>query len=142
MSEYLEAHRREYYDSLNAVSRNDAWTEWCIFFLKGLAKQAKENLSRTRKIHELYREMLREVPTLTRSQYSNQTVEFIFNKPTFLQTDFIKAIGVSRQKAYDILQLLKENNILVETKEGKGRRSSLLEFRRLILLAEGKDSSA
>ena len=43
LSEYLEANRQQYYDGLLAVSRDDDWTGWCVFFLRAIQKQAAEN---------------------------------------------------------------------------------------------------
>ena len=34
ISEYLESHRRKYYECLLAVSRHDDWTGWCVFFCR------------------------------------------------------------------------------------------------------------
>ena len=45
MSEYLESHRDEYYARLLAISRDDDWTGWVGFFLKGLIAQAKATSS-------------------------------------------------------------------------------------------------
>lgn len=37
MSGYFQRHRDAYIDHLRAVSSEDAWTDWCRFFLAGVA---------------------------------------------------------------------------------------------------------
>jgi Fic family protein len=41
LSAYLETHREEYYERLNAISRERDWTGWITFFLKAVIEQAK-----------------------------------------------------------------------------------------------------
>ena len=48
ISAYFEARRNAYYDGLLAISRDDAWTEWCGFFLKAVQVQAEETWRRPR----------------------------------------------------------------------------------------------
>jgi Fic family protein len=43
MSGYPEARREQYVEKMRAVSRDEAWTDWCLFFLEGLIEQASEN---------------------------------------------------------------------------------------------------
>src|SRR5262249_15889350 len=43
MSAYLETHKDEYCDRLLAVSQEDLWTDWCVFFLRAIIEQATEN---------------------------------------------------------------------------------------------------
>ena len=43
MSEFLERHRKKYYARLLAISRDDDWTGWVAFFLKGLIEQVAAN---------------------------------------------------------------------------------------------------
>ena len=54
ISEYLSDHQDEYYDRLLAVSRDDDWTGWCLFFLNAITKQARMNQARAQMILELY----------------------------------------------------------------------------------------
>ena len=46
LSEFFEHRNSEYQDRLLAVSSDDRWTDWCIFFLSAIETQAKENESR------------------------------------------------------------------------------------------------
>ena len=54
ISAYLESNRDEYYDRLQAISRDDDWTGWCVFFLRALAIQGMDNQIKVLKIMRLY----------------------------------------------------------------------------------------
>ncbi|WP_081859005.1 Fic family protein [Desulfohalovibrio reitneri] len=68
MSGYLEENRDEYLECLRAVSRDDAWTDWCIFFLKGITEQANANDRKARAILQLYERLKTHVVDVTHSQ--------------------------------------------------------------------------
>lgn len=53
LSRYFEQHRREYYDSLYAVSTRAAWNEWFHFFLDGVATQANDAIARIHRLQDL-----------------------------------------------------------------------------------------
>ena len=57
ISEYLESHRDEYYDRLLAVSRDDDWTGWCVFFLTAVTEQARANQQKVHDLLTLYDEL-------------------------------------------------------------------------------------
>lgn len=62
LSAFFERNRAEYYRLLLAVSTDGAWHEWIDFFLRGVAEQANDALTRTREllaIMQIYRQMVR-----------------------------------------------------------------------------------
>ncbi|SDH56223.1 hypothetical protein SAMN05428952_10183 [Nitrosomonas sp. Nm132] len=65
MSGYLEAHCKIYHKRLRAVSRDGAWTAWCIFFLEGIIQQSAENEQKARAILALYEQVKNRVVDLT-----------------------------------------------------------------------------
>jgi len=91
MSGYLKARREQYIQAMRAISRDGAWTEWCIFFLEGLIEQASENQTKAQSILELYQRMSRVVAELTHSQHSGRAVDFLFSRPVFSSTHLRKA---------------------------------------------------
>src|SRR5690606_14092821 len=52
-----EQRRDEYIDRLRAVSAEDNWTDWVIFFLEIIETQAYANIDITDRISALYEEM-------------------------------------------------------------------------------------
>ncbi|MCM0754037.1 Fic family protein [Desulfovibrio aminophilus] len=138
MSGYLEENREEYQECLRAVSRGDAWTDWCIFFLKGITEQATANEMKARAILELYERLKTQVADLTHSQHSIRAVDFLFNAPVFNTTVFIEGSDIPKPTASRIITLLRDEEILVTVREGSGRRPALYCFPELLNIAEGK----
>ncbi len=138
ISAYFEAHRDAYYDGLLAVSRDDDWTGWCGFFLEAVRAQAEDNLAKARAILDLYEDMKRRVPELTRSRYAVQTLDWMFERPIFRGVDFMKKAGIPKPTAYRALQILHRNEILNVVRAGRGRRSPVYSFPGLLDIAEGR----
>ena len=138
MSGYLETHRDQYIDTMQAVSREGKWTQWCVFFLKGIIEQASENQDKAQKILTLHSDMMTKVRKTTRSKYSSLAVDFMFSEPIFPTTLFVKNAGIPRATALRILKILGHTNILNVIRTGKGRQSGIWFFPELINVTEGK----
>jgi len=54
LSSYFERYRDDYYRHLLAVSTQGAWKEWVIYFLTGVRETAKEALTDTARLVDLY----------------------------------------------------------------------------------------
>ena len=139
MSGYLEARREEYVQALRNVSREGAWTAWCVFFLQGLIEQASENQAKASAILELHRQMLKDVPLLTHSQFSASAVDFLFSRPIFSSAHFMKAAKIPRPSAQRFLAVFREAGLLRLLRERVGRRPAFYVFAKLMNIAEGKD---
>jgi Fic family protein len=138
MSGYLEAHRDQYVAALRAVSRDAAWTDWCMFFLQGIIEQASENQSKARAILDLHQRMLREITELTHSQHANRATDFLFGRPVFSSTHFIEGSKIPRPTALRFLAVLREAQVLRVLREGAGRRAGIYAFPGLLNVAEGR----
>ena len=53
LSAYIEQHRREYYDGLQAVRTDGAWKDWLRFFLAGVEQIAQEAVAQAGKLMNL-----------------------------------------------------------------------------------------
>ena len=142
MSGYLEGRREEYVERMRDVSRSGSWTDWCVFFLKGLIEQAQQNQERATQFIALNARMQQEVAERTHSQLAGRTVEFIFTNPVFRAPDFIKNAGISSDSARRLLNLLLEgdNPILKTVRTGSGRKPSILAFTALLNIADGENA--
>ena len=78
------------------------------------------------------------VPQIINSQYTIQTVEWIFNVPIFKGSDFINKNSIPPATARRILPLLVEGGVLKIMRKASGRRSALYAFPELLNLAEGR----
>lgn len=52
LSAFFEATRRDYYDSLRAVTERSAWEDWLLYFFNGVARQSEDALSRAERINQ------------------------------------------------------------------------------------------
>ena len=53
LSAFFEASRRNYYESLRAVSERGAWAEWLEYFLLGVARTSEDALNRAMRINQM-----------------------------------------------------------------------------------------
>lgn len=139
ISSYLEKNSDEYYERLLAISRDDDWTGWCIFFLKAIRQQAKENHIKASRILKLYKTKKDLIVDLTHSQYAIHALDFIFSRPIFQASDFSGIDQISRATAIRILSILRDNGIVTTLRKSSGRRPATYAFTELINLAEGKE---
>jgi Fic family protein len=137
-SAYLDAHRDEYLDRLRAVSAEDNWTGWALFFLEALRVQAQENESKARQILEVYRTVRERVIDKTHSQHAVRAVDFIFNRPVFFGPSFIDGANIPRPTANRILTLMREDGTIETVRPGAGRRPGLYAFSALLDITEGR----
>ena len=138
LSEYLEAHKEEYTERLLAVSRDNDWTGWSLFFLKALEVQARENTRKARAIMELYERRKAWIQDKVHSQYGVAIIDFLFSQPIFKATDLGKPQGVPAPTRKRILREIREE-LLFELRPSSGSRPAIYAYQELMNVAEGKD---
>ncbi|MEC9357087.1 MAG: Fic/DOC family N-terminal domain-containing protein [Pseudomonadota bacterium] len=143
LSEYLEAHREDYYARLKAISADGDWDGWIAFFLQAIVAQAGTNSARVTAIQSLYEEMKLAIQEATRSQYTVHVLDAIFSKPIFRSSDVTAQLkrdfGIHEKTTPGLLRQMRDVGILRELQAGSGRRPATLCFPRLINLAEGRE---
>jgi len=138
ISAFFEANRDEYYERLLSISRDDDWIGWCIFFLRAVTEQAKDNQQKATEILNLYEAKKSQVVELTHSQYAIHVLDFVFERPIFRATDFTGCGDIPNPTAKRILAVLRENEILRILRGASGRRPAVYVFPELLNAAEGK----
>jgi len=132
LSDYLENHRRDYYDALKSITDSGNWTNWIRFFLEAIISQAKKNNDQTRQIVTLYEVMKEKMVVATHSQFAVNCLDFIFNRPVFNSGKFYEESGVPRASASRLLNAMEANGIITCIEKGAGRRPSLYTFEPLL----------
>jgi cell filamentation protein, protein adenylyltransferase len=61
LSRYFEDHRLEYFRKLFNISEKNAWENWIVYFLKGVAEQSLRLQEQAEKFQELYRKLSAEL---------------------------------------------------------------------------------
>lgn len=102
LSGYLESHRDEYYERLQAVREKGAIQEWIQFFLRALASQARDGVWRARRLVALRQHYLAEAYR-TRSNLP-QLVELLFRNPYVTVRSVERATGLTNQGARNLIK--------------------------------------
>lgn len=139
LSSYLEARREEYYDRLLAVSAEGDWTGWCEFFLRAIIEQARDNESKARAILELYQSKKDWIATKTRSQYAIRALDWFFDRPIFVTSDFFKSADIPKPTAGRIVRIVRDEGLLKELRPSRGSRAATLCFPELLNITEGRE---
>ena len=139
ISAYLERNRETYYERLLAISRDGDWNGWISFFLQAIVLQSEENSVKARSILNLFNDMKTQVPEITRSQYSVQAIDVLFSSPVISSRDFAIKSGIPNRTAQRIVERLEQKGILRLLREGKGSRSPVYLFPKLLDITERED---
>ena len=132
VSPAIEERREEYIDRLRAVSELGAWTEWVIFFMEILHRQAELNMEITDKITTLYDVMKERFRHTLRSRWASHALDYIFAKPVFRNAAFTSAAGIPSQTAHRMNKQLIDDGLLTIIEPASGRRAALLAFMPLL----------
>ncbi|TWT40945.1 Adenosine monophosphate-protein transferase SoFic [Phycisphaerae bacterium RAS1] len=138
ISAYFEAHRDEYYERLLAVSRDDDWTGWCLYFLTAVIEQARDNTAKAGAILNLYRQKGDWLAQTTGSRHAVRAIDWFFNRPIFKTSDFVDSADVPKRTAHRILTIAREKRLLRTLRAASGRRPAVLCFSELMNIAEGR----
>ncbi|MGJ3241638.1 MAG: Fic family protein [Opitutales bacterium] len=141
LSEYFEAHKDEYTERLLAVSRDDDWTGWSVFFLNALQQQARENTRKARAIMELYERRKAWIQEKAHSQYGVAIVDFLFSQPIFKATDLGAPQNVPAPTARRILGVIRDE-LLLQIRPSSGRRPAIFAYKELLDIAEGREGGS
>ena len=132
ISGYLEKRKEEYIERMRAVSADDDWTAWCIFFLEAVRGQAELNHSKSEEIRELYERMKETFRTYLSSQWYINALDFIFANPVFRNNTFTSRSGIPKQTANRFTRILLEAGLLTTVRAPSGRSPGLYAFHPLL----------
>ena len=121
LSEYLEAHRDEYYEALLNISKNNNWEGWIAFFLEAVIKQSKENIVKAKKIIDLYEQKKQRITELTKSQFGIRILDTLFVMPIFQSQDFIRHSRIPKASAFRYIKILERNGVISSDRKRKNR---------------------
>lgn len=134
ISGYFEENKDQYIDSMRRVSELGEWTDWCIFFLEAIEKQAIRNLEISENISKLYEDMKNEFSILLASKWSVNALDFMFTNPVFRNNKFTQHSGISGASAARFTRLLLDKGFITVIQEASGRRPALYRFEPLMEL--------
>lgn len=112
LSEYIERHRPDYYDSLQRVRTHGDWNGWLQYFLAGVRWSALRAARQAGELMDLRESMRRKVADSTRAL---PLVDELFINPNLNATRVQKLLGVSAPTARAALAELERAGLIVET---------------------------
>jgi Fic family protein len=112
VSAYLEEHRRDYYDRLQAVRERGEMNEWIQFFLTAVAAQSEDAVQRAERLFEL-RESYRAQLAGNRSR-AIEVVDLLFENPFITARSASERLGITSQGALNLIRLLERKEWLLE----------------------------
>ncbi len=132
VSSYFEDNRDAYIQLMRNVSRSGEWTDWCEFFLNGLRDQAGRNIQTVENIQELYEDMKNVFRDILSSRYHMNALDYVFAKPIFRNSNFIKGGGIPEATANRFTRNLADKGLLTTLEPASGRRAALYAFEPLL----------
>jgi Fic family protein len=110
ISAYLEEHRREYYERLQAVRERGEIQEWLQFFLTAVAIQAEDAVARAELLHDL-RERYRSELAGSRSR-AVEVVDLLFVNPFVAVRRVADSLSITTQGAANLIHQLQDRGWL------------------------------
>jgi Fic family protein len=132
VSDYFERHKDDYIEGLRQVSLNGAWSEWCCFFLTGLASQAEKNIEIVSKVQSLYEETKERFREVLRSQFFISAVDYMFSYPVFWNNHFVDNADGPRSTLRNFTQRLVAEGLVQTIIPPSGRAPGLYAFPALL----------
>lgn len=127
LSDFLESHRRSYYDRIMGVRFSDDVAGWLRFFLEGVIETAEKGTKALNEIMSLQREYEEEIKGMgSRSANALKLIDSLYQNPF---TDITKASVIINQSfptAKALIDSLTEKKILSEITGGKRGKKYIL----------------
>lgn len=112
LSAYLERERNAYYDHLHAVSDRAAWTDWLVFFLRGVAEQSRDATARAKRLQDLQTSWREAVTHARSSALLLRLVDHLFRSPVITVPAVRDLLGVTYPAAKANIEKLVDAGIV------------------------------
>ncbi len=119
LSAFIEAHRRDYYDLLLAVTRDGDWQGWLRFFLTAVAAQSRQTARFCGEVMELRASLREKLRSRTRSPNGLRLLDQLFGNPFLTVPVAAERMGVSRPVVRKLIALLADMGVVEEREDRK-----------------------
>lgn len=136
ISEFLEGHRRAYYEALNLVSSEGDWLHWIKFFLRAVRQQAVVSKERVGKIERLHNDLRANLAQFN-SKYAPGFLDALFKQPVFSPGRIASLAKIDNQQtAYNLIRKFADANLIGQVNTGGQRGGRLFVFIPLMEIIE------
>jgi len=122
LSAYFERYRADYYRLLLEVSQKGNWLGWVQFFLRGVAEQSRDAITRSDQVLRLWQDYRRRLQTARSSALPLQLLDELFSYPVITVGLATRRLKVTRATGNKVIQKLVRAGILEEATGVKYRR--------------------
>ena len=123
ISDFLQKHRGEYYDSLTRVRNSNNIEQWIKFFLVGIAKTAEQGIATFEEIIKLRHRTEQKLMLLgRRTEVSLKLLSYLWSEPIIDVKKVEKVLNISTPSANTLIKEFERLNILKEVTEYKRNR--------------------
>jgi Fic family protein len=119
LSAFFEASRRDYYDSLRAVSERSAWHEWIEYFLLGVGRMSEDALSRATRINDVVAQWRKK---LAGEPNASRIIELLSANPFITATGAAHRLSIAFTTAQRAIQRLEQKRIVKRTTDARRNR--------------------
>ncbi len=127
LSDYLEKHRRTYYDTLMRARTDNNITGWFRFFLNGIIETSKSGVSTFEDIMKLQKEYEESAKSFGKRSANVLTVlAELYKRPVINVKKAAEITRLSMASAYTLISRMEEKGLLKETTGSKRSRSYIL----------------
>lgn len=119
LSRFINRHKTNYYQLLQAVRDEGAWHEWLLFMLQAVAETAQSTVVLVEGVRVLMAQTKQRLRQDLPKLYSQDLLNNLFRHP-YTRIEFVQRdLGVTRQTASKYLKQLVEKNMVQEHARGK-----------------------
>lgn len=117
LSAFFERHRQTYYDLLFAASERGAWHEWLLFFLHGVAEQARDAIIRAKQLQDLRLAWRGRLMQNRASTMPLRLMDSLFNLPVLTIPEAQRTLNLTYRSAQRNVEKLVEAGLLRQVGE-------------------------
>lgn len=128
LSDFMENHRKLYYDNLMNVREKNDINQWFKFFLVGIIETAKKGISTFDGILQLQKQNDIRIQSLgSRAGNAQKIVNYLYQRPVINAEKVSRISGISMPSSYKLIESLENIEILKEVTGGQRRRMYVFE---------------
>lgn len=128
LSDFLETHRRHYYENLMLVREKNDISQWFKFFLVGIIETANNGIRTFDSILQLQKKADLEIQKLgSRAAKAQKIVNYLYQRPLINAGKIVEVAKISYPSAYKLIEDLEKSDILKEITGGQRNREYIFE---------------
>jgi len=128
LSDFLETHRRHYYENLMLVREKNDISQWFKFFLVGIIETANKGIQTFDSILQLQKQVDLDMQKLgSRAANAQKITNYLYQRPLINAEKIVEVASISYPSAYKLIEDMEKLEILKEITGGQRSREYIFE---------------